>query len=251
MCWTCVGHDPVTAAAAFRAKVTALGGTILGEYGNAHAKVHVRCAAGHDCYPIPHSVRKGSGICLECAGMDSPACEAKFRARLAELGATPLYGKWLGSSRPHRVRCSAGHDCRPRPGDVLQGCGICRVCRGGVWDAFYVVTSVEAVKFGVTSGDPRPRLRAHARAGFTEVVRLTTGLPGPIAPDAEQAVRAALALASEKAIRGREYFNISCLALILDVADSWLSNRGAESAIAEVMPPSASREWAQEKLFAA
>jgi hypothetical protein len=82
--------------------------------------------------------------------------------------------------------------------------------------------SAEAVKFGITSGDPRPRLRAHARAGFTEVVRLAAGLPGSIAPDAERAVRAALALAGEKAVQGREYFDISCLAIVLDVADPWL-----------------------------
>lgn len=246
-CRVCAARDPVTAEAAFRAKVAELGGVVLGEYGGAHAKVHVRCAAGHDCYPRPNGVQRGQGVCLTCAGMDSSACEEKFRARLAELGATPLYGKWLGSGRPHLVRCSAGHDCRPRPGDVLQGSGICHVCRGGVWDAFYVTASDVAVKFGITSGDPRPRLRAHARDGLTKVVRLTAALPDGVALSAERRVRAALALAGEKPVRGREYFDVSCLALILDVADSWLADAAGPSiAAAEI-----ASEWLQEALFAA
>jgi hypothetical protein len=44
-----------------------------------------------------------------------------------------------------------------------------------------------------------------------------------------------------KPVRGKEYFDISCLALVLDVVDSWL---GTSAEIAEL-------EWAQEALFAA
>jgi hypothetical protein len=53
-----------------------------------------------------------------------------------------------------------------------------------------------------------------------------TDLPGTVALDAENAVKSALALAGEKPIQGREYFDASCLALILDVADSWLGPTG-------------------------
>jgi hypothetical protein len=45
---------------------------------------------------------------------DSIKAEATFRARLAELGATLLEPIWRGNGTPHRVRCSAGHDCTPR-----------------------------------------------------------------------------------------------------------------------------------------
>jgi hypothetical protein len=79
------------------------------------------------------------------------------------------------------------------------------------------------VKFGVTSGDARPRLADHRVAGYRTVVRLLTGLPDCAAPDAERAVKAALAMAGEKPVRGTEYFDASCLGLILDVADSWLA----------------------------
>jgi hypothetical protein len=115
------------------------------------------------------------------------------------------------------------------------------------WDAFYVVTGPAGVKFGITSGDPRPRLRAHAAQGYRDVVRLATGLPGTVAPDAERAVMAALELAGEKPIRGREYFDISCVALVLDVAASWLIVQPGATCAGESAPS----VWVQAALFAA
>lgn len=53
-----------------------------------------------------------------------------FCARVAELGGVVLEPSWLGTDRPHRVRCAAGHTATPRPSDVKQGTGICRVCAG-------------------------------------------------------------------------------------------------------------------------
>jgi hypothetical protein len=101
---------------------------------------------------------------------------------------------------------------------------------GKSWDVFYVVSDGRVVKFGITTGDPRRRLREHAAQGYTHIVRLAPGLPGTVAPDAESAIRSALALAGEKPVKGREYFDASCLALVLDVAESWLSSGGGEAA---------------------
>lgn len=168
-------------------------------------------------------MQQGSkGICRVCARRDPATAEAEFRERLAKIAAVPLYDKWLGALLPHHVRCGAGHDCYPRPASISQGMGPCRTCKSQCWDVFYVVTSPLEVKFGITSGDPAGRLRVHARDGFTGVIRTIEALPGTIAPDAERAVKAALALAGERPTRGKEYFDMSCLALILDVADSWL-----------------------------
>lgn len=76
-----------------------------------------------------------------------------------------------------------------------------------------------------------------------------TGLTGTVALDAENAVKSALALAGEKPVRGREYFDFSCLALILDVADSWL---GAADRRAETIENAAvTTVWLQHELFAA
>ena len=107
-----------------------LGATVLGDYVDTKTPVLARCAAGHDCKPSPGSVQAGNGICSVCARNDSAAAEATFRARLVELGATPLYEKWVGTNHPHDVRCVNGHNCAPRPGWVNQGRGICRTCAG-------------------------------------------------------------------------------------------------------------------------
>jgi hypothetical protein len=108
---------------------------------------------------------------------------------------------------------------------VLQGSGVCRVCAGKAWDVFYVVADDinGIVKFGITSGDPRPRLYRHARDGFDSVIRLVEGLPGDVAPRLERATLAALRDAREKPVRGIEYFPARTLGLILDLVDGWTS----------------------------
>jgi hypothetical protein len=70
---------------------------------------------------------------------------------------------------------------------------------------------------------------------------LVTDLPGTAARDTEDAIRSALAMAGERPVKGREYFGISCLALVLDVADSWLAPDA----------PKIPRRWIQDALFAA
>jgi len=243
LCKTCtrVAKAARRAEPAFLARLAELGATPLYErWLGVKRKHHVRCANGHDCYPEAHNVLAGNGICLTCVGRDSAAAEAAFRKRLAELGATPLFDEWLGNHVPHRVRCAAGHDTTAIPAGVQQGEGACRKCRGKLWDAFYVVEAEDQhrVKFGVTSGDARPRLADHRVAGYRTVVRLLTGLPDGAAPDAERAVKAALAMAGEKPVRG----------LILDVADSWLA-RGAGT---DDPPPEADTlGYGQLALFAA
>lgn len=247
ICRMCSGKHPAVAEARFLRALDELGAAPLYERWLGSDKRHrVRCPAGHECEPTPAAVWRWRTVCRICSGKDPATSEAKFLARLEELGAAPLYDAWRGSHEPHLVRCVAGHDCRPDPSSVIQGHGVCRFCTGAIWDAFYVVTSTDAVKFGITTGDPRPRLRIHARQGLKSVARLATGLPGITAPSAEAAVKAALALAGEKPLQGREYFDISCLALVLDVADSWLSLPAAPFKAAD-----SAGEWLQEMLFAA
>lgn len=241
ICRTCAGKDPATAEARFLRTLARLGGVPLyGKWLGSDKRYPARCPAGHECRPRPSDVFRWGTICPTCSGKDPAASEAKFLARLRELGAVPLYETWTSSHEGHHVRCAAGHDCYPMPSSVNQGHGVCRFCIGKDWDAFYVVMGNGVIKFGITTGDPRPRLRIHAGQGYAEVVRLATGLPGTVAPDTERAVLAALALAAEKPVQGREYFDASCLALILDVADSWLT-----------VPATSPRRWVQDMMFAA
>jgi hypothetical protein len=224
-CAECPEAIDLGAEQKFRDAVARAGGTVTGEYADTRTPVEVTCPEGHKNRIYPTGVIQGRGICRTCAGKDPADSERRFRAAVAALGGT-CPGLWGGNNAAIHCTCPAGHDCWPQPSSVLRGQGICRICAAGVdWDIFYVVADPDAgrVKFGITSRDSRPRLRTHAYQGFTEVARLATGLPGTVALDTECAVKSALALAGEKPVQGREYFDISCLALILDVADSWLS----------------------------
>ena len=225
-CSVCGGRDPGGAEARFLAALQDLGATPdYDEWTGSGRSYQVLCAAGHRCRALPSRTRRGEGFCKRCAGLDPADADAAFRARLAELGAIPLYEMWLGTETPHHVRCAEGHDCYPAPGNVRGGHGPCIVCAGQSHDVFYVVGSTRdpVVKFGISSRDGRLRLGTHRRDGLDVTHLLVTGLPGRAARAAEDAVRSALALAREKPVRGREYFDISCLALILDVADGWLA----------------------------
>jgi len=137
-----------------------------------------------------------------------------------ELGGEVI-GEYMNNTVPVRIRCREGHECSPIPSNVMRGTGICRLCAGREWDCFYVVQDDinDVVKLGVTSGDPRPRLADHARAGFDCVVRLHTGLPGDTAPALEQTILAALRDARERPVRGREYFHVRVLPVVLDLVD--------------------------------
>ena len=67
-CVTCAGQDTDVAEAAFRKRVNDLGGTVLGRVRQRQTLVHVRCPAGHDCYPRPSHIQQGIGICSEMRG---------------------------------------------------------------------------------------------------------------------------------------------------------------------------------------
>ena len=127
--------------------------------------------------------------------------------------------------RPYsaRVRCAAGHECSPTPHSVLRGQGVCHRCAGKEWDVFYVVADQTAgrIKFGITSGHPRPRLTNHRASGYRTVVRLMVGLPSDAASAIEKAVLGALRLAGITPIRGREHYDAAALAVVLDVVDNY------------------------------
>lgn len=221
VCRTCAGKDPKVAEAAFRAKLTEVGATLLEPtWLGANRSHRVRCVVGHESTPRPAYVRDGGGICRTCSGMDPRLAQAAFRSRLAELGATLLEPTWRGANTPHQVRCAAGHHCTPRPASLRDGGGVCPTCAGREWDVLYVVTDdLEVVKFGITFGDPRRRLRVHQRDGLDQVIRLFTGLPDGVARPLEDNIKAALRDAREEPVRGREYFPLRALPLILDLVD--------------------------------
>jgi predicted GIY-YIG superfamily endonuclease len=87
---------------------------------------------------------------------------------------------------------------------------------------FYVVVNEELgrLKFGITSNGGRKRLSTHAKRGYSKIIRLITQMPNMAAVRMEESVKAALRLAREKPVHGTEYFDISVLALVLDIIDN-------------------------------
>lgn len=230
ICPTCAGHHSETTKMAFYERVHALGGEVIEPTWLGVDHPHrVRCALGHIVTPRPFGVARGVGICRLCAGQDSEAAWARFRSQVADLGGVVLEPQWLGANQQHRVRCAMGHEVSPRPDHVSRGIGVCRRCAGRSWDVFYVVVDrVESrLKFGITSGDPRPRLTDHAHDGYGETLLCLRSLPDGAALAIERAVRSALTQAGERPVRGREYFDISVQGLVFDVVagrrDLWQS----------------------------
>lgn len=209
---------------AFRDAVESQGGTVLEDAWKGSRQPHrVRCAEGHEVTPRPCNVMAGKGICRTCTGRnDTAGAEARFRAAVESLGGTVLEGAWKGSHTPHRVRCAQGHEGAPHPSYILQGGGICLPCSGQVWDVFYVVTGVDTVKFGITSGDPRARLSVHRVDGLDQVLFLRTGLEDGLARSLELTIIHALKRQGFQPVRGREYFPLACAEAILSMAGNVL-----------------------------
>lgn len=218
ICPTCTAAKPEVA---FRVRVAAQGGTcIYTKWRGVLAPHDLICIVGHPCSPMPANVQRGQGICKICVGNDPVRADKEHRARVTAQGGQCIYTNWRGARVPHDLICAAGHLCSPAPCSVKAGTGICRICSGRAWDVFYVVVDPlkHAVKFGISSGDPRPRLGVHRREGFTDVQLLRCDIPRARMIEAD--TRAVLREAGLVPLRGREYFDISALALILDFASS-------------------------------
>jgi hypothetical protein len=180
---------------------------------------------------LPNNVISGFGFCKVCAKVSPKESFAKFKAGLEAAGARLLKDEWLGYHTPHKVVCAEGHECTPRPGNVIQGSGPCIQCGSartydGVWDIFYIVSGPAGIKLGVTRGDPCVRLGAHRRDGYTNVVRLWTGLPEGLAKATEDTLLARLKADSWVPVRGREYFPSGVLATVQRIAEAVLDGPG-------------------------
>ena len=130
MCITCVGCDPKEAEKAFNAKVAYFNGKVLSKYKNAHSKVKCICEHGHICYPTPTDVQQGSSICAKCAGRCTEQTMENFIFLMSELG-YKIKGDYKTTKDAVRCICPKGHECFPRPGNVLHRGGLtCLDCAG-------------------------------------------------------------------------------------------------------------------------
>jgi hypothetical protein len=219
LCSACSGRSSRYSWLKFKARISELGGTVVEPEWLGSSKQHrAICAKSHPVSICPRDVMSGQGMCLTCAGKNPETAWADFKERVEAEGGRVIEPRWLGGRIPHAIICRNRHVTDVRPDNSKTGQGICRECKGKAADRFYVVTSADGLKFGITSGNPKPRLKNHASDGYTTVVRL---LITTDALDLERATTKALARSGWKPIRGREYFDISCLHLVLEVADGW------------------------------
>lgn len=185
------------------------------------------CSQGHSCTPRPNSIAQGQGGCKTCGTLASVerrtlAARDAFLSWAVEHGYTLHSFEWQGAHVGYPATCPQGHNCAPRPVGVKRGEGGCEPCRGLTADVFYVVTGPDGVKFGVTSGNPRPRLMAHRRDGYDDVVRLHERLSGTSARDLELELITLMRSMGVRPVRGREYYPANTLNVILAVADEWM-----------------------------
>ena len=219
MCPTCSQRDSSVAGANFHRAVVEQGAEMLGKSVGAHTRVLVRCSAGHYCHPIPNQVRQRGGLCPTCTGRDPAMAEARLYRAVADANAEIL-GEYVTARVPVLLRCGAGHLTSPTPDAIQQGQGVCKQCWYD-WSTFYVLINrtLGRVKFGVTSSDPRPRIKAHRGRGYRETVRVLRDFPDAFR--LEQHVIATLRDAGIPPVHGREYYDLDPLPVVLDVVDGW------------------------------
>ncbi|MDH6537920.1 hypothetical protein M2167_000422 [Streptomyces sp. SPB4] len=156
ICSICARNNKKVAEEAFRDALAWLGATLLEPiYLGAGEPHRVRCSNGHECHPRPGLLRLGKEICQTCTGRDPRVVEARFRARIMELGGVVLEPQWLGAGKPHRIRCGQGHVSFPYPSAVQRGQGICRVCAGKDPKTAEIAFNARVAKLGGTVIEPK------------------------------------------------------------------------------------------------
>ena len=216
ICVPCTGKDKGGAWGRFVAAVEQQGGRVLEEAWKGSQTYHrIRCAVGHESDAQPNKVQQGAAACRACSGVAPEFAWGRFVAAVEQQGGRVLEDAWKGAHTHHGVRCRQGHESTVTPTQVAMGCGFCGPCRGAIHDVFYVVAGAGVVKFGITSGDPRPRLGNHKRDGLTTQLFLREGLPDGHARNLELSVMHALQRMGCEPLRGREYFPLSCKNTIL------------------------------------
>lgn len=183
-------------------------------------KHRVICKNGHNCNPKPGSIQQGQGMCEACANRSPDISKEKFYKKVNELGGIPLENDaWWGNNVGIKIQCMVGHVHTIIPKNLLSGGIICREIYSQEFTVVYVVRNHFAVKYGITSGNGTERITDHINNGFTIIERKYQNLPIGLPIIIERSVKLVLTNNGFYPIRGREYYNIECLPLILNTID--------------------------------
>jgi hypothetical protein len=167
----------VRAEQEFLASVAQQGGRLASgaRYVDSATPVAVICALGHTWRATPRNVQQGWGICDPCGKAAAKAktgaarvekAASSFLARVESQGGRLASGaRYIDNNTPVDVVCANGHLCRPRPGSVQKGRGVCAKCNV-TFDRVYLLTHErhQAVKVGIASGSSR--VRSHVARGY-------------------------------------------------------------------------------------
>lgn len=194
----------------------------------AQARHRVRCVRSHEGLTVrPNNLQSGAQtvLCRECQKVE---LLIEFSEAVASYASQCLETEWLGTDTPHRVHCNrCDRVVSPRPNSVKSGSDPCKYCAKPApdKDVFYVVTDREfrEVKLGITHGDARRRLVAHAsERGMVFTALLIEDMPEGAAEELERSVLAALKDAGHLPTRGREQFHSSVMPTIREAVKSFL-----------------------------
>jgi len=112
----------------FIAKITKLGGKVLGKYTKAGDPVKSMCKKGHICYPRYINVQREIGMCRICAKNDPKTAKQNFLTRIKKELGGKVVGEYKANLEPVDCICVNGHHCSPTPGNIQRGQGMCRIC---------------------------------------------------------------------------------------------------------------------------
>lgn len=215
----------IAAEESFYRSLAEYGAVSLEPWVHMQHKHRVKCRNGHATFPLPANVARGQGICRRCANKDTDNAKEQFVSCLTASGAT-LLEPYRGAKIPHRIRCAIGHISYPTWSNVNRGSNPCGACAGKAWDVTYVVINerAERVKYGISAGSGGMRLGDHRRAGYDKVLRLHVGLPEMKARYIEQACRRALDAANVLPVKGREYYPLGALSVVLHGYDAAMNS---------------------------
>jgi hypothetical protein len=127
MCIKCSGGCPEEAEKNFVLSIKNLGGKVVGKYEGTAIKVECICSNNHICFPIPHGIKSGEGMCKKCAGNCPEEAKKNFITNVEKLGGK-ITGEYVNSTVRVECICISNHICYPLPSSVQQGGGMCKTC---------------------------------------------------------------------------------------------------------------------------
>lgn len=127
-CSTCIGRISDKTRQQFFDEVAERGGTVIGEYIDAKAKIECICANGHTFFPSPNMLHQNGNWCLECAGYSTREQCIERLNKIVEARGGKLLEEYKRHSQHIRLLCENSHEFSARPAELMVG-QWCQECK--------------------------------------------------------------------------------------------------------------------------